>query len=48
LLKEWEKEYKITDDMVFLAYESGRNCTRERSKIANREIVKKGLTIEQN
>jgi hypothetical protein len=49
LLKALEKEYKITDDIwSFLKPLSQEEITaREKSKIANRKIVEKGLTIEQ-
>lgn len=49
-LKSWEKEYKIETDIykdVLLPLSQEELAKRERSKVANREIVKKGLTIEQ-
>lgn len=49
MLKEWEREYKIDTDL-FKALEPMTQeeiKKRERAKAAEREIVKKGLTIEE-
>jgi hypothetical protein len=48
-LKNWEKEYNISDDLwsFFKPMSREEIAIREKAKIANREIVKKGLTIEQ-
>jgi hypothetical protein len=49
ILKKWEKEYDIKDDLFAqLKPMTGPEVERRRrAKIAEREIVKKGLTIEQ-
>jgi hypothetical protein len=49
ILKDWEKEYSIETDL-FQALEPMTKeeiAKRERAKVAEREIVKKGLSIEQ-
>jgi len=49
-LKSWEKEYGIETNLfddVLLPMTKEEIERRERAKTANREIIKKGLTIEQ-
>jgi hypothetical protein len=48
-LKKWEEEYEIEDDIwSYLKPVSQEEIERkERAKLAEREIVKKGLSIEQ-
>ena len=50
VLKKWEKDYNIDTDIFVNALKSMTKeeiDRRERAKVAEREIVKKGLTIEQ-
>jgi hypothetical protein len=50
ILKKWENEYKIDTDLFTNALKSMTKeeiDRRERAKVAEREIVRKGLTIEQ-
>lgn len=49
IIKRWENEYNIEDDLwsYFKPMTQEEIEKRERAKIAEREIVKKGLTIEQ-
>ena len=49
ILKKWEQEYGIKDDLFAeLKPMTGEEVEkRRRAKVAEREIVKKGLTIEQ-
>ena len=50
ILKKWEKDYNIDTDIftdVLKSMTKEEIDRRERAKIAEREIVKKGLTIEQ-
>lgn len=49
ILKDWEKEYEIEEDLFeYLKPMSEEEVEkRRRAKIAEREIVKKGITIEQ-
>lgn len=49
ILKEWEKEYDIDADLFNLLEPMSDEEIekRKRAKIAEREIVKKGITIEQ-
>lgn len=49
ILKEWQKEYDIQTDL-FMALEPMTQeeiDRRQRAKIAEREIIRKGITIEQ-
>ena len=50
ILKKWEKDYNIDTDIfvnVLKSMSKEEIDRRERAKVAEREIVKKGLTIEQ-
>ena len=49
IIKGWEKQYNIDEDLwsYFKPMTQEEIDKRERAKIAEREIVKKGLTIEQ-
>ena len=50
VLKKWEKDYNIDTDIftdVLKSMTKEEIDRRERAKIAEREIVRKGLTIEQ-
>ena len=49
ILKKWEQEYGIKDDLFaeLKPMTSEEVEKRRRAKVAEREIVKKGLTIEQ-
>jgi hypothetical protein len=49
ILKRWEREYEIEDDLFeYLKPMSDEEIEkRRRAKIAEREIIKKGITIEQ-
>lgn len=50
ILKKWEKDYNIDTDIFVNALKSMTKeeiDRRERAKVAEREIVRKGLTIEQ-
>jgi DNA-binding ferritin-like protein len=49
LLKKWEKDYNIDKDLweYFLPMNEEEMNSKEKSKLANREIVKKGISIEE-
>ena len=50
ILKKWEKDYNIDTDIfvnVLKSMSKEEIDRRDRAKVAEREIVKKGLTIEQ-
>jgi hypothetical protein len=49
VLHEWEKKYKIKEDLFSYLKPMSKEevAKRERAKLAEREIVKKGLSIEQ-
>ena len=49
ILKSWEREYNIDEDLwsYFKPMSEEEIEQRRRAKLAEREIVKKGLTIEQ-
>lgn len=49
ILKKWQKEYDIKEDLASMLKSMTKEeiDKRERAKIAEREIVKKGLTVEQ-
>ena len=49
ILKDWEKEYSIETDLfdILIPMTKEEIARRERAKVAEREIIKKGLTIEQ-
>lgn len=50
ILSKWQKEYNIDTDLFNVVLKSMTQeeiDLRERAKVANREIIRKGLTIEQ-
>jgi|694.fasta_scaffold40646_8 hypothetical protein len=48
LLKQWEKEYGVSDLWSYFKPLSDKEVDEKRRRVvANREIVKKGLTLEQ-